>query len=717
MEYISAKGIYYPNELRAIRKSGEMLQPIYEAFTNAWDAIYERFGSENFQHGKITISFFLNKPMFEGQNAVYELLYITVQDNGAGINLNSFTRLVNLRDSSKGKNNKGTGRVQYIHFFDKTTFDSTYVKDESFEHVKLTMSKNDAFIYNNAILREDIKEVGQKENIGTVVRFDGLIYENKKEKIDPLKVFYDNPQIYAIKKDIIVHFLSRLCESRERLPQIEIRRIEGEELKDSTTIKEIDVPTPEYETPLRVHLSKLDNNNKVVDAVPAENFQLLTFSRPKEELKKNQIHLVSNGALAQSVNVDSLQPTDVIGDKRFMFLLRSSYFDSVDDDVRGNLALVKEADFKKQNEQTLYPEECILIDHVLDVTNAKIAELYPCFGEKKEEAVRNLEELKEMFLLDETAISSLKKKVKSADTDEKILKSLYEVDSNLMAQRDAELKKIYDELTHLNPDDKDYQDKLDSHVKQFAKIVPLQNRTGLTKYIARRKLVLKVFEMVLNRELKKLEHGERIDEEILHNLIFHKHSDNPDQSDLWLFDDQFLYFKGASEYMLDKISIDGTKLIKEELTKEEEDYKIRNLYDDKKKDRGVLRPDIFLYPEEGKCVIIEFKAPDVDVSEYLDQITLYASLINNLSNDKFKIHTFYGYLVGENVDYETISDKNPYFVEAANLKYIFRPDYPIKGKFDRRQGNLYTEIIKYSDILERAKKRNRIFLEKLNSFE
>lgn len=716
MEYIRAKGIYYPNELRSIRKSGDMLQPIYEAFTNAWEAIHERFGSDNFQHGKITISFYLNKSMFEGQDAVYELMHITVQDNGAGINMYSFARLVNLRDSSKGKNNKGTGRIQYIHFFDKTTFDSTYIKDESYEHIKLTMSKNDAFLYHNAILREDVKDDGQKENIGTVVRFEVLLCDNKKEKTDPLKSFYDNPQIHAIKKDIIVHFLSRLCESRERLPQIEIRRFEGDELKDSATIQAIDVPTPEFEKPLSVHLSKLEKN-KVVDAVAAENFQLLAFSRSKDELKKNQIHFVSNGALAQSVNVDGLQPTDVIDNKRFMFLLRSSYFDSVDDDVRGNLALVKEADFKKQNEQNLYPEECILIEHVLDATNAKIAELYPCFGEKKDEAVRNLEELKEMFLLDEKAISTLKKKVKSADTDEAILKSLYEADSDLMAARDAELKKLYDELTHLNPDDKEYQEKLDGHVKQFTKIVPLQNRTGLTKYIARRKLVLKVFEMVLNRELKKLENGERIDEEILHNLIFHKHSDNPNQSDLWLFDDQFLYFKGTSEYMLEKICIGDTRLIKEELTHEEEEYKIRNTYDDKKKDRGILRPDIFLYPEEGKCVIIEFKAPEVDVSEYLDQITLYASLINNLSDDKFKIHTFYGYLVGENVDYEAISDKNPYFIESANLKYIFRPDYPIKGKFGRGQGNLYTEIIKYSDILERAKNRNRIFLEKLDALE
>ena len=86
MEYIRAKGIYYPNELRSIRKSSEMLQPIYEAFTNAWEAIYERFGSENFQHGKITISFYLNSSMFEGEDAVYELSHIKVQTpSGIGL--------------------------------------------------------------------------------------------------------------------------------------------------------------------------------------------------------------------------------------------------------------------------------------------------------------------------------------------------------------------------------------------------------------------------------------------------------------------------------------------------------------------------------------------------------------------------------------------------------------------------------------------------------
>lgn len=42
MEYIKAIGIWYANELPTIKKKKDtILQPIYEAFTNAWEALVE----------------------------------------------------------------------------------------------------------------------------------------------------------------------------------------------------------------------------------------------------------------------------------------------------------------------------------------------------------------------------------------------------------------------------------------------------------------------------------------------------------------------------------------------------------------------------------------------------------------------------------------------------------------------------------------------------
>ena len=52
-EFIKAIGIFYKNELNAIKKSGVQLQPVYEAFSNAWESIEERFHGELMHNGRI----------------------------------------------------------------------------------------------------------------------------------------------------------------------------------------------------------------------------------------------------------------------------------------------------------------------------------------------------------------------------------------------------------------------------------------------------------------------------------------------------------------------------------------------------------------------------------------------------------------------------------------------------------------------------------------
>ena len=79
---IKASGIIYSNELNTIHKSGNKLQPIYEAFTNAWEAIFERFGKDNLQYGIITITFNMEESLFEGEESNQALINIEVKDNG-----------------------------------------------------------------------------------------------------------------------------------------------------------------------------------------------------------------------------------------------------------------------------------------------------------------------------------------------------------------------------------------------------------------------------------------------------------------------------------------------------------------------------------------------------------------------------------------------------------------------------------------------------------
>ena len=67
------------------------------------------------------------------------------------------------------------------------------------------------------------------------------------------------------------------------------------------------------------------------------------------------------------------------------------------------------------------------------------------------------------------------------------------------------------------------------------------------------------------------------------------------------------------------------------------------------------------------------------------------------------------------VDYinVTFMDAQADFEEAPTKDCLYRTNAKINGKFGRTKGYLYTEIIKYSDLLKRARRRNQVFTDLL----
>ena len=48
--FIKATGIWYRNEINTIKKKADVpLQPVFEAFMNAWEAILDRFSKEYYK--------------------------------------------------------------------------------------------------------------------------------------------------------------------------------------------------------------------------------------------------------------------------------------------------------------------------------------------------------------------------------------------------------------------------------------------------------------------------------------------------------------------------------------------------------------------------------------------------------------------------------------------------------------------------------------------
>ena len=704
--FITATGIWYRNEIKTIKKKTDVpLQPVYEAFMNAWEAILDNFSLKDLKNGVINISIHHSKNLMSQETGDYDFDKMVISDNGIGLNDKCYKRLINLRDDTKQHSNLGTGRIQFIHFFENTTIDSIYKEGKRFKRRKVTLSKNEAFLKENAIMRLDESEISEATNTSTEVTFKNIIDVKDNE-------YYSRLTIQNLKDEIIKHYLSLFCEHKGELPKIHISLVENMEVKEEVDIISSDIPNPDKEEKIFIDYSKLNDNNKIVSAGKQEEFQLTAFKRSSSEISQNAIYLVSKGAIGVSIDIESLQKKDEIDGNRYMFLLTGKYLNESDRDDRGNIRLISAKEFKQQNEDNLFKEEVVLYDNIVEETNKSINKIYTELDLKNQEKNKTLDELQQMFLLNPITVDKVRKKIKNTDSEETILKEIYKADSEIEAKKDDAIRKQIEEIKFITPDKtEDYLNKLKEKVDELIISIPLQNRTVLSKYVARRKLVLDLFEQILNRELESLKKEKEIDEKILHNLIFQQSStsESPEGSDLWLLNEEYIYFKGISDVMLKNVQIEGHSLFKENMSDEELEYKNKC-----GKDAGRRRPDILLFPKEGKCIIIEFKAPHVDVASHLDQINRYARLINNLSDEKLKFSTYYGYLVGEQgIDIDEIQDSNPDFQTSHDLDYLYRPYFRVLGKFGRRDGSLYTEIIKYSDILQRAKQRNKIFIEKL----
>jgi len=691
-EYIKSNDIYYDGVLREISKSNEHLQPIFEAFTNCLESIkFLNIGS----NGCITIKMYYDKTL-----TGLTFKKVAIEDNGVGFDEVNFTRFQRYKDDQKGYNNKGSGRIQLIHFFNQSEFTSIFKTDEGFSERTFTLSKN--FLRFNAIIfNRDLKSVAANQ-VKTILEMKTL--NNEKDQ-----KFYDKLELADLKDKIIKRYMMMFCTQRENLPKIDLIKSVNDIDLEHKSITITDIPNDVNSWNLHLSYYTMSDEQELVETEKKAELKITTFKLDYKSCTKNEIKFTSKDEIVDNVKIElsCLKPTDKIENCRYLFLISGSYINERDSDSRGFLKIPKKDEFIDSS--GLFRTEELLMDDIQEKANSSILDNHDEIKKCNEEILSEVEELKKMFLLSDDAINSLK--INTSDSDSKILEKVYTAEMKTVAKKDAEIKSKIDDLKNLNPADFNYQKTFDSMISDLVKTIPLQNRTALTHYVARRKLVLELFDKILANELAIQETNKRnIDEKLLHNLIFQQSSDNPDQSDLWVVNEDFIYFKGISEGKLKDIEVNGKKILKEILTPEEEKYRTSL-----GEDRLIKKPDILLFPDEGKCIIIEFKNPNVNVSENLLEITRYASIIMNLSKEEFRFNTFYGYLIGEMIDPDDVRDHDGDFKHAYHFDYLFRSHKSINGRFNRQgqDGSLYTEVIKYSTLLARAKKRNEIFINKL----
>ena len=581
--------ISYPTLMKKhVKKHSSYLQPIFEAISNSLEATS---GKDDI----ITIR--INKAKTLNQEQ-YSFLSIDIIDTGIGFNDDNFGRLRRLYDESKGQNNFGTGRVQYLHFFNNTDIYSVFEEEGLKYKRRIVLSKNFYATQKSVIWSSEKEVVDIDTPIGTMVSFYYPLSDEDKEK-------YNELTTTELRDRILIHYLSRFCLNRDNLQQIKLEYYINS-ICDKDSVQVItgkDIPQPDYTDSVQVNYSKISvDGNTIIKTPNTEEFIINSYSLPCSIQKRNEVKLTSKNETVEVSGIDFsiIKDSPKINNSYLLFLISSSYLTQQDSDLRGQLAIYSKKDFlKKRN--LFSGEEQILTDDIEEKVTSSITTHYKSISKVKESFESQIDELAEMFSLDRRILNEVG--YKAGDSDQSILKKVYEYNADISAKHDAGIKSVMDSLKELTPSSKDFKKKLNEKVKKVTELVPQINRTELVRYISKRKVILDLMQKTLDKQLdcqQKNSKGKKINHEsFLHNILFSQHSDDPLDSNLWMINDDFIHYKGISESELRNIKVENELFFREDLTKEElEELTAYN------RDKLGNRPDILLFPKEHKCIII-----------------------------------------------------------------------------------------------------------------
>lgn len=700
-KFISSDGLYWPGVLKGIKKASNPLQPIFEVITNSFEAIDMRSKLNAPFKPFITIELFYNETTDKQPDGLAE---VHVTDNGIGFDDSNFKRLTIFKDDTKGYSNRGSGRIQLVQSFKQVMYHSVYCQAGVKYVREFSLSKAFQFMQKNAIIRLDKEEVviGEKDNCTQVK----LIELRDKNDVK----FFNNLTISDLKQKIIDHYILFLCTNRESLPKIDIKFYHLSKCIAHTDITLSDIPMPSKDDAvISISKSRISEDMKHIEASEEKvDIKIRSYKISSNILPKNSIKVTCKNEVVDSVKlkIGSLPADKIIDGSHFLFLLSSDYFDNQIGDTRDHFEILTKADFKKIAKSQGYISEQLVLDDLAEGVNSVAIRLYDEIAKQEEEQQRIIKSLRETYLLSEEALAE----VCPNDSPDDIVRKAYAYDAKVNANRDMNIQKSIDQIRNLNPSDDSYQKDLDKMVADLSSNMSLKDKESLSRYVTHRKLVLDLMQQILDRQLEcQGIKGKRVvDEKLIHDLLFRQHTDEPGSSDLWMLNEEYLYFKGVSEYRLNQIIFNGKKLFREEISEEEERY-LTSLGEN----RAIKRPDILLFPSERKCIIIELKTPDTNLALHLNQINKYAYFIRNFSTEDFMIDTFYGYLIGESLEPRDVRAFDGDFIYDPKFNYCYRPSKKIPDDTSSHDGSLYTEVMQYSVILKRAKMRNNVFINKL----
>lgn len=639
-----------------------------------------------------------------------EEMEVLCRDNGCGLGEDQLKAFL-IKDTSYkddlsifgiGKC-KGSGRIQFFHHFSNISIESSCKLGS--EVIKRIMSYAEP---KKQIDADDFQiSPGDENDIGTTIRLCGLqkSIRNGIFRGEKLSSLFSAD---ILKQQMLMTFLQRLISLENYLGEFEIsfKTSHWEKSNQIYLFKKSDLPSITSEQVVKV----IEQDPRTGD--PAGGYQEFKVSHYRLDassygLPKNSIAFCAKSTPVKDITsrylrtrMEQNNPVDGFYN---IVLIESEYLDSHVNEQRDGFDGIP-LDIPYED---MFFNENISYGSIYEAMDDVIAKMVVPADWNKEEIIS---EMTNQFGISKAMLQDTSTRVVYGESAKAVAERVLKKYQERVINETADIFTLKEEIIKAEPDSEEFRNKIDDLSWKYTSSLKNFDMANLSQLVVRRSAIVQILDLACKKNLavqNLSSNARRKDERLIHSIFFpmRKDSDECADHDIWLLSEEYHYYDYiSSDIPLANISWgDYGSLFENDI-----DESFRELLAKRSDDNSGKRPDIALFSKEGSAIIVEFKAPGVSMDEHIGDLAEYSHLLAAKSNGKLK--KFYGYLIGDTVNTLRLTQWTPFPLGKGWFQ-----SSPLSDPQTRQPlGETYFEILHFSDVIERAKKRIGVYQNKLN---
>lgn len=597
---------------------------------------------------------------------------------------------------------KGTGRIQFFHNFEKVGIRSTYRNGDEFLTRTLPLLGGRKKID----LADFLITSGEQKDIGTKITLEGLRLA-VRERFYRVEGIGETFSALNVRRHMLMTFLQRLVSLKTELGNftISFETIHPDKKISKANLTSSDLP-PLTEQKAAFVEERDPRSGSLLNRRKSFRLSHYKLDAKSFDLPRNAISFCAKASPVLDITKRYLrtqaEQNSPVGGYHHIVLIEGDLLDQrVNEQRDGFDGIPAEIPISD-----LFVDETVSYDGIYEAIDPIIDQMVTPSGWNKDGVIKDVAEKFGVF---PTMISDTDTRVVYGDSAQSVAERVLRKYQERIISETAEIFDLKQEIFKAEPNTPEYRKKINELSWRYTSSLKTFDMANLSQLVVRRAAIVEILALACSNQLnvqKESTDAKRMDERIIHSIFFPMRRDSHDTTDhdIWLLSEEYQYYDYiSSDKPLSQIEWENNSKLFESDIDQEFNEILRRRADE----YGAKRPDIAIFDKEGAAIIVEFKAPGVNLDDHIGDLSEYAHLLLAKSNGRLK--RFYGYLIGNTINRMRMSG----WTRFPQGKGYFRSTPLQDPESDRVVGELYAETLFYEDVVDRARKRIAVYRDKL----